>query len=80
MSVVSRTPVAPGRWTKVRLENDHRFLLIFLNGRLDAEIPFPAFRGFGPVTVILGGGEEKLSGYRGFIRDLILLPCFGMIF
>ena len=80
VSVVSRTPVAPRRWTKVRLENDHRFLRIFLDGRLDAEVPFHAFRGFGPVTVILGGGEENLSGYRGFIRDLILLPCFGMIF
>ena len=74
-SVVSSVPVAPGRWTKVQLANDHRRLRMFLNGRLDAEVPFQTFRCFGPVTIVLGGGEEKLSGYRGLMRNLNIGPC-----
>ena len=73
-SVVSHVPLVPGRWTNVRLVNDHRKLRMYLNGQLDAEVPFHAFRCFGPVTVILGGGEEGCVGYRGFLRHLKIGP------
>ena len=74
-SLATRNPIVPGRWTKVRLENDHRRLRIFLNDRIEAEVPFRAFRCFGPVTVFLGGGEENIKGYCGFLRNLKIGPC-----
>ena len=74
-SVVSRMPLVTGRWNKFRLLNDNRSLRMYLNGRFEAEVPFRAFRCFGPVTVILGGGEENTNGYRGFLRNLKIGPC-----
>ena len=77
-SVVSRMPLMPKRWNNVRLLNDHRSLRMYLNGSFEAEIPFRAFRCFGPVTVVLGGGEENTKGYRGFLRNLKIGPCANL--
>lgn len=69
VAAVSSAKVEPGRWTHVRLVNDHASIAVLMDGKEVARKAYGCFRAYGPTTVHLGG-----EGYRGLISRLKIRP------
>ncbi|WP_052360961.1 endo-1,3-alpha-glucanase family glycosylhydrolase [Geminisphaera colitermitum] len=74
-TLVSKTPLVFGKWTRLRVTNDSLALRIYIDGRLDSESSLSPARSYGNSTWYIGGGHEAgiksgYANYRGKIDDL----------
>lgn len=68
--LVSRTKLAPGRWTRVAIDADAVHLTLSLDGKVDGSIPLRAIRSYGNGRVYIGGGAPDTKPYRGLFDEL----------
>ena len=73
-TVAGSTPVRPGRWTRVKLVNDHAKIRLYVDGRPDGETAVRPFRVYGPSTVYIGVDKPGSEPYRGFFSRLKIRP------
>lgn len=74
-TLISKTPIAFGKWTRVRVTNDNLKLRLYFDGRLDSEVSIKPARSYGNSTWFVGGGHEAATkagyvNYQGKIDDL----------
>jgi len=69
--LVSRTKLAPGRWTRVEIDGTSSELVLRLDGKEDGRIAVKPIRSYGNGRVHIGGGGED-KPYKGLFDELVV--------
>lgn len=65
-----KTPLVPGKWTKIEITTDGRKMRLFIDGKPDGQTDLAPVRTFGNCTVFLGGGMAGYENYAGLLDEL----------